>query len=703
MMVLKNGRYEQKTPWSETTPNGKVAKFWDTNTRKEVFIKEFPKKRYVKDEDLRDRDGRILQPLVDANKRVDAFCQKMRLINEKVNHIAAANGDVVITTDFFREGVSNYKVSELIKLEKWAGSEVKDHLSMEQIDTLMQRLSMALVTLHNANVLHCDLKPDNIFIVKDPDGEYVGMLSDFDDSFLMDAIPGGYDVVCTPEYASPELGYHKDCEEDEPAIPLYEASDVFALGLIYHEYLTGEFPKFDENEYSQLYAALLQGEPLKVSPKLTPAHRLLMCRMLTTLPYDRLQNCSEVVEEIKMIRRRYPAEFCLTLMNGRQPLANQKVSLWAHYKSSGKDAERQSVCLSMGKTDAQGQMVIKGLTDCEYTVQIDDAEFPVVWQNPERYKYTCNIQLKKVEKYTVKVTMDGKPLSGKGLTLTRLNDKLVKQAELKGTTNAHGQAEFEDLPEGIYQITVDKVSKRFRWDSSRQYAFNIDTYVLQLMNGAQPAANTALQLVMATDKGRKTIPVKSNGSGQLKMPNLNMKAKYSIISNGVEIPVNWGADRKATVQLKTQTVMLFGVRMADTKQPVEGVKVCIGKNVGGKFVKLSEGMTNAHGAVKLGSFEEGEYYLAILRMPAGVKLIKQQVGKPVRIKLEGETKKVVIGAAKDTESILLDQDIPQNVSVLYSHIVKFKDGRVVLTRRHDGSKETTTANQLSLRDLDMYR
>lgn len=42
--TLKNGRYELKTAWKDTT-NGCVAMFIDTHTRKEVFVKEFSKTR----------------------------------------------------------------------------------------------------------------------------------------------------------------------------------------------------------------------------------------------------------------------------------------------------------------------------------------------------------------------------------------------------------------------------------------------------------------------------------------------------------------------------------------------------------------------------------------------------------------------------------------------------------------------------------
>ena len=126
-------------------------------------------------------------------------------------------------------------------------------------------------------------------------------------------------------------------------------------------------------------------------------------------------------------------------------------------------------------------------------------------------------------------------------------------------------AEFEDLPEGIYQITLEKLSKRFRWNATKQYTFNMDTFVIQLMIGARPAADQAVELAVATEKGRKSVVAHSNSNGQMRLLNLNTNAKYFIISNGVELPVEWDASRKATVQLQSKTVMLVGARIADTK------------------------------------------------------------------------------------------------------------------------------------------
>lgn len=366
--------------------------FWDTHLEKEVLVKELPRYRYAEEEVLLGPDDMLLRSLVENNAHVDAVCQKMQMICEKVGSIAQTHGVVTDMVDFFSEGTQVYNVSELIDSENWMADAVRDHLSMEQIDALMQRLSMTVAALHSTGVIHGHLAPHTILIVKEPDGEYRGVLRDFEYSFLKDAGPGDGADLSVEEYASPELVCAAFCV-GEPDIPLYEPLDVFALGLIYHVYLTGGLPPFDSERYVHLFESLLDGEALQLSPKLTPAHRLLLNRMLTALPYDRLQDCAEVVAAIGQIRRRYDAEFRLTVRCGGEPLADKRVALWAHFKSSAEEAERQSVCLCADRTDARGQVVFRGLTDGEYTLRVDDAELPIVWEKNDENRYSCSLHI----------------------------------------------------------------------------------------------------------------------------------------------------------------------------------------------------------------------------------------------------------------------------------------------------------------------
>ena len=694
---LKGNRYERRSDWAES-PNANVAEFYDKDKKKRVFIKEFRNLRYP--ESIRDTRGNVLPGLKAAEEKAQAFYDRTVKINARLREIAHEDGDLVVSTDFFREGLSLYKVSELIEMEPWTASEVRDHLSIDQIDLLMQRLSNALQALHSAGVLHCDLKPENVFLTRDRDGYYVGMLSDFDDSFLLSELPDKKSIVCTLEYLSPELGCYKSLEGDEPEMPLGPQSDVFTLGMVYHEYLAGDIPSFS-SDYHQLYAALTGGQPLELSDALDPAHKLLLYRMMTTMPEDRLQSCAEVRSEIAAIRYRRDAAFDLKVMNGGKAMANTTLQLWAHFQNSGELSEKQHVKLCDVRTDGRGQVQLTGLTECEYTLRLGDVEMPIKWEGSGK-RFSATVQMARTRRYTLTILHDDKPVAGKPVTLTHYSEARVKQGTYTARTDARGVAVFEDLPEGIWQAEVDKVRQTFRWDDACAHTFVIRTFTLTLMKGSQPAAGEQVELVGRSDAGSSSVTLRSDSNGNVALHNLNMRMSYAVRYQGRELPLTWSADRRAEVQLAVRTKVSIGVVMEGTKQPVVNAVVCIGRMSGGRFAKLAEGRTDARGMADLGAFDEGEYLVGVMQMPAGVSLAHQKVGQAVRMNLSGASKSAAFVARRDTEGIVLDEDIPQDVSSVYSHIVRYRDGGVVLTCRGDGSTVTTRVNQLALKGLEDY-
>ena len=166
MEVLNNGRYKVNEAWRDAG-QGRWSFAEDTRTGKPVFIKEFLKYRYQVNESHPDHPV-----LVAYNKKCDAFMARMNAIKDKVNAIAGASGDVVIIQDFFRDGTFLYKTNDKVDFLQWPAEKVHEKLSVEQIDTLMVRLVGAIGTLHAANILHCDLKPDNIFLMQDARGKH---------------------------------------------------------------------------------------------------------------------------------------------------------------------------------------------------------------------------------------------------------------------------------------------------------------------------------------------------------------------------------------------------------------------------------------------------------------------------------------------------------------------------------------------------
>jgi serine/threonine protein kinase len=100
-------------------------------------------------------------------------------------------------------------------------------------------------------------------MVKRTELGYTSKLIDFDSSYIAGSPPPPEDIVGTINYYSPELlGYIQEAG----VLPhqLGVASDVFSLGLIYTEFLTGAPPPFDAATYHEPAVAVRHGETLRI-------------------------------------------------------------------------------------------------------------------------------------------------------------------------------------------------------------------------------------------------------------------------------------------------------------------------------------------------------------------------------------------------------------------------------------------------------
>jgi serine/threonine protein kinase len=129
--------------------------------------------------------------------------------------------------------------------------------------TFVRAMMFAMSSLHKAQIVHTDLKPDNLYLIPNPHvpGEYWIRLIDMDFSVLADKQAPWHGVngyVGTPKYQSPE---HIKGE-----IPL-PASDVFTCGIMIGELLTGDHPfqHLDTDEYAEGIVSGEAHQPIKIS------------------------------------------------------------------------------------------------------------------------------------------------------------------------------------------------------------------------------------------------------------------------------------------------------------------------------------------------------------------------------------------------------------------------------------------------------
>ena len=175
-----------------------------------------------------------------------------------------------------------------IAMEYLGGGDLRQRIDREiperQALQYLRQIASALSAVHAKGVLHRDLKPGNIMLRKD--GSIA--LIDFGlakKAKLESEITGKGEIFGTPYYMSPEQGHGNNVDE---------RSDIYSLGVIFYEMLTGRKPYRADTAMGIIYRHA--HEPVPLLPTHLAHHQALLNMMLAKLPDDRLQSAAEIDE-----------------------------------------------------------------------------------------------------------------------------------------------------------------------------------------------------------------------------------------------------------------------------------------------------------------------------------------------------------------------------------------------------------------------
>jgi eukaryotic-like serine/threonine-protein kinase len=173
---------------------------------------------------------------------------------------------------------------------------------VQQAAPLIHGVLQALALAHSQRVVHRDLKPDNLFLVRDARGGLTVKVLDFGIAKVMDAAGGMGSktrtgvLLGTPGYMSPEQ--IKNSKGVDPR------SDLWSVGVIYYEMLTGGAPFPADNEFARLTAVLT--EEVKPIERVNPALASWQPFFLRALAKDatkRFQSADEMAAAVVAIAR----------------------------------------------------------------------------------------------------------------------------------------------------------------------------------------------------------------------------------------------------------------------------------------------------------------------------------------------------------------------------------------------------------------
>jgi serine/threonine protein kinase len=223
---------------------------------------------------------KVLQQVPDVSESIgafDRFLQEYELIAEidhpnivKIFDLGVSDNHAHIAMEFVDAGDLRRRIS--------AGITEPDAVSY------LRQLASALAKVHEVGILHRDLKPGNIMLRSDDSIALIdfGLAKRM---WLRMALTDEGEIFGTPYYMSPEQGHGNGVDH---------RSDIYSLGIIFFEMLTGKKPYRADTAMGIIYMHAQAPIPL-LNPRFA-RYQALINVMLAKDPKDRLQSVSEVQE-----------------------------------------------------------------------------------------------------------------------------------------------------------------------------------------------------------------------------------------------------------------------------------------------------------------------------------------------------------------------------------------------------------------------
>ena len=235
-----------------------------------------------------------------------AFRERFR--REAVAAARLAHPGIVATYDTGADGPTDFIVMELVRGRTLRDLVAEGPVLPEVAVPLGAQVAEALEVAHRSGIVHRDIKPANLLLVEDGPAPRV-KVADFGVARALDSVgqpPGGDDVtkdgvvVGTARYLAPE---------QVAAKPLDGRTDIYAVGCVLHELLSGQPPFVRETELATALAHMTEPAPplRSLGVPVDPALERLVLSCLAKDPEERPASALLLAQQLRALAAPPPA------------------------------------------------------------------------------------------------------------------------------------------------------------------------------------------------------------------------------------------------------------------------------------------------------------------------------------------------------------------------------------------------------------
>ncbi len=225
---------------------------------------------------------KVFNQVPDVSERIvsfDRFLQEYQIVAGLTHQNIVRIYDLGIADDHAYIAMEHFPAGDLRQ-------RMRTPLLPETALKFLEQIASALQAIHSVGVLHRDLKPANVMLRAD------GSLCLIDFGLakaneMEVSLTGTREIFGTPYYMSPEQGHAEEIDG---------RSDLYSLGVMFYEMLTGQKPYTGATAMEVIYKHK-RAELPKVAPQFAE-YEPMLTRLLAKSPADRYQSAQELLDAI---------------------------------------------------------------------------------------------------------------------------------------------------------------------------------------------------------------------------------------------------------------------------------------------------------------------------------------------------------------------------------------------------------------------